>query len=296
MSTRLDAPVVLGVDESVLEGRALRWAAEQAHLEGRRLMLVNACGPVSGVPRQYGMGAMAGASPDRRRRGVAVLGRARAELRLTMPDVDIDLMFQVAEPRTLLIELSESAHLLVLGSRGRGSVRSHLLGSVGLALLRHSACPVVVHRPGRPGRVRRGVVVALDVTEDSTAVLHFAFRQASFRRRPLKIVHFVHDVRPALVGGPLVGDLSESTELEAPRVAEALAGFREQFPDVHVDVETPRGAPAEGLAALSNTADLTVVGSHQRGLLGRLFAGSVSGSLIEHGHGPIAVVPVAHRL
>ena len=53
MTTRSNAPIVLGVDSDALEGRTLRWAAEQAHLEGRRLKLVTAYGPVLAARREF---------------------------------------------------------------------------------------------------------------------------------------------------------------------------------------------------------------------------------------------------
>jgi len=292
MTTRSNAPIVLGVDQGTLEGRALRWAAEQAHLEGRRLKLVTASGAVSAAQWDYGVGPLPDSSAELNLRGGAVLDRARAELRLTAPYVEVDQMFQAADPSTLLIQLSGSAHLVIVGSRGRGTVRSHLLGSVALAVVRHAACPVVVHRPVYPGQVHRGIVVAAEATEDSTPVLSFAFRQASLRRLPLRVAHFVYDARSELVGTPMVGDLVATSEQHERLLAESLAGFREDFPDVHVSVRTPQGSPAAGLASLSKHADLTVLGRHRRGLVGRLLAGSVSGSVVQHGHGPIAIVPV----
>ena len=61
---------------------------------------------------------------------------------------------------------------------------------------------------------------------------------------------------------------------------------------MHVIVETLPGLlPEQGLVQLSRDADLTVVGTHQRGVLGRLLAGSVSESVLEHAIGPVAVVP-----
>ena len=45
---------------------------------------------------------------------------------------------------TELAAASAELDLLVLGSRGYGSVRSALLGSVSRALVRSAACPVVV--------------------------------------------------------------------------------------------------------------------------------------------------------
>jgi nucleotide-binding universal stress UspA family protein len=296
MNTKLDGAVVVGVAESVFKGQALRWAADQAQLEGRPVVLVNASGPVSGAYREYGMDAGPSTSASLRHHGEDLLGRARAVVEHAAPGVEVSQLFEVTDPRTLLIELSATAHMIVLGSRGRGAVRSHLLGSVGLAVVRHAGCPVVVHRPGsHPGLVQRGVIVAAEATEDSMPVLAFAFREASLRRLPLRVVHYVYDVRSELVGAPMVGDLTETTEMHARALSESLAGYRENYPDVHVTVETLLGVPEKGLGALSHEADLTVVGTHQRGVFGRMLAGSVSASVIEHARGPVAVVPTPSK-
>ena len=295
MNTQSQGAVVVGVAESVFKGWALRWAAEQAKLEGRSLTLVNGSGPVSGAWQEHGMDMLPNSSAPLREHGEQLLSRARAVVEKVAPSVPVNEIFGVVDPSTLLIQLSSTAHLLVLGSRGRGSVRSHLLGSVGLTVVRHAVCPVVVHRPGdHPGLVHRGVLVAADATQESTPVLAFAFRQASLRGIPLKVVHYVYDVRSALVGAPVGGSLSEDTDAHAVALSESLAGFGEMYPDVHVVVETLPGLlPEQGLVQLSRDADLTVVGTHQRGVLGRLLAGSVSESVLEHAIGPVAVVPTA---
>ncbi|ALU39351.1 universal stress protein UspA [Kocuria flava] len=49
-------------------------------------------------------------------------------------------------PAEQLIECSEGARMLVVGSRGRGGVAGMLLGSVGSALVSHARCPVLVVR------------------------------------------------------------------------------------------------------------------------------------------------------
>jgi nucleotide-binding universal stress UspA family protein len=46
-----------------------------------------------------------------------------------------------------LIETAKGADLLVVGSRGHGSVRGLLLGSVSQQCVHHAPCPVVVTRP-----------------------------------------------------------------------------------------------------------------------------------------------------
>ena len=47
MNTQSQGAVVVGVAESVFKGWALRWAAEQAQLEGRSLTLVNGSGSIN---------------------------------------------------------------------------------------------------------------------------------------------------------------------------------------------------------------------------------------------------------
>ena len=102
------------------------------------------------------------------------------------------------DPREQLLELSKRAALVVVGSRGRGKVRSLLLGSVGVALVRHSACPVVIHRPWNPGMVRNGIVVGADGSEESRSVLEFAYQQAALRNLPLTVLHCFPDGQAAM--------------------------------------------------------------------------------------------------
>lgn len=62
------------------------------------------------------------------------------------PDVTVRWVLVQGHPATSLVRASESAELLVVGSRGRGGFASLLLGSVSRSVLHRASCPVVVAR------------------------------------------------------------------------------------------------------------------------------------------------------
>ena len=292
MNTLRRGSIVVGVDESALAGQAVRWAAEQASLEGRSVRLVRAVLPVPPGRSDLAAVVQPGTLTSLRLHSEALLTQAHELVNGVAPEVEVEEQLEVTHPRTLLLDVASDAHLLVLGSRGRGPLLSHLLGSVGVGVVRRATCPVVVHRPGHPGRVRDGVVVAVDAGEDAAPVLEHAFHHASLRGLPLRVLHYVMDPRSALVGAPMVGDVGDLVSDDALVVSEAMAGLRERYPDVRVSVRLPVGLPDLDLARAAGRADLLVVGHHRRGIVDRLLSGTVSEAALEHATCPVLVVPV----
>lgn len=163
--------VVVGVDGSPSADRALDWAIELAGRQHRPLTL--AFGQDLDVLLDD---------------GISALEKARARVAERAPELTVHQAVRKSDPRVLLLELATEATAVVVGSRGRGPVRSLLLGSVSSAVSRHAACPVVVARPGHPGLVRHGVVVGADGGPDSHSTVEFAYRMASLYGMPLTIV------------------------------------------------------------------------------------------------------------
>ena len=63
-----------------------------------------------------------------------------------------------------------------------------------------------------------------------------------------------------------------------------------KYPDVAVSQEVVHGHPGRALVGLSARTDLVVIGRHTRHL-GRQGPGSARHAVLDHAHGPIAVVP-----
>ena len=134
--------VVVGVDGSDRSVPALEWAAGEAAAHGHALRVVTAWSiPVTalspgGLPAPYPIDEL---ESDARAAQDAVIAKA------TMP-AGLDVEHHVVEggPGAVLLDASEGADLVVIGSRGHGGFAGLLLGSVGQQVTGHAACPVVV--------------------------------------------------------------------------------------------------------------------------------------------------------
>lgn len=144
---RARRPIVVGVDGSPPSRRALAWAVNQARETGTPLVAVAAWE----LPAGYGW-------PVPIPEDVDYEGDVRAELESAVDEVvpdrsGLDITTQVVNghPAVVLQDMSASASLLVVGSRGHGGFTGMLLGSVSRHLTAHAACPVVVVREGGDG-------------------------------------------------------------------------------------------------------------------------------------------------
>jgi len=285
--------VVVGVDGSEAAAAALDWAVRQAALEGRPLSVVHACG-VPGAMQDF-------EDIVANERGLKSVGRSIAreavrDARLTDPTIGVESVVTMGHPETVLVEASESADLLVVGARGRGTVASALLGSVSATVARESHCPVVVVREfDEPpeGKDHRPVVVGVDGTPVSSAAVELAFRMASARRAPLTLLHATWDLREQASSVLDVRTFAEKVNLseeEERLVAETVAGLSEKYPDVAVTETYRRGEPVRRLVEASHGASLLVVGSRGRRVLATTLLGSVSRGVAERAYCPVAVV------
>jgi nucleotide-binding universal stress UspA family protein len=284
--------VAVGIDGSPPSQQALAEAVDIAVGEHRPLLLVHAVGSdearwtdPTGHDNRAGL-------EGRETPGLELLHAARAEAVRRSPDLEVQELLRVADPRDVLAAVSRHASMLVVGSRGRGPVRSMLLGSTSLAATRQAGCPVLVVRPYHRGTVRNGVLVGIDGSQDSVPALELAFRESSRRGLPVTVLHVVPRI-PRSVAEPTIYEVT-GDELEEHRmwVAEEMSGLQERHPDVVVHTEVVTGLPHDELVKRAERMNLVVVGAHRGGLASELVLGSVAASVVERAHAPVAVVPV----
>lgn len=154
MSTEHDAAagagtVVVGVDGSP----ASRVALDRALREGARLAVDVTAVAAYAQPDLWAaeIGSLA---PD-----LAEVGRqVRAALEKTVEEAvaeardegvhvpEVRLVVEAGSAADLLCRVAHGAELLVVGHRGRGALATRLIGSVGLGVVVHATCPVLVVR------------------------------------------------------------------------------------------------------------------------------------------------------
>lgn len=281
--------IVVGVDGSSSAEDATRWAAGESRRRRLPMSLVHAYPWAERIRRT---GKPESGTPDEelfRRQAREYLDRACALVREDTPDVEVTTALVDGRPVEVLTARAPEAELIVLGSRGLGGVSGLLLGSVAVGLVSHAPCPVVIVRGQVATADDAPVVVGLDDSSHTDAVLAFGYDYAALHGAPLLVVRTWDDapVHPAtamiLDGDAICAD-------ERLQLAEQLAGWREKYPDVVVRTQVTIDRPAHALLAASEGARIVLVGARGRGGMAGLLLGSTSQALIHRAACPVAVV------
>lgn len=281
-------PIVVGVDGSEHARAATRWAARAAAERDVPLQLICASPP----PPPFGV---ATALPqdfyeDRTRVAQQILTEATEIARATVGGhpLDIQREFHTAPPARVLLNASESARMVVLGSRGLGEFTGGLVGSVSSSVAAHASCPVTVLRGPAPGE--GPVVVGVDGSETSMLAIAHAFDEASRWGAPLVAAHAWSDLSFRHVMG-LDRNLpwQDFETEEAATLAQSLAGWQERYPDVEVTRVLDPDRPVHLLQRVSEDARLLVVGSRGRGGFRGMLLGSTSRSLLHSVECPVMI-------
>ncbi|WP_410582552.1 universal stress protein [Amycolatopsis sp. lyj-108] len=284
-------PIVVGVDGSTSAAQAARWAAREAARRSAPLVIVHASAPVPvAVPHAMALGPYRHALEEQGRQWLA---EATAAVKETAPDVMVSTELSIGGAAEQLIGRSASAELVALGSRGLGGFTGLMVGSIAAAVATHGHCPVVVVRGADAQTEPRQdgpVVVGMDGSPASQAAVPFAFEAASSRDAPLVAVHAWSDLPIATVWD-LAADWGAIEQQETKLLAQWLAEYQTQYPDVPVEQVVARDRPAHILLDHAKSAQLVVVGSRGRGGFRGLLLGSTGQALIYHAACPVAVVP-----
>ncbi|MEO8828143.1 universal stress protein [Lapillicoccus sp.] len=285
--------VVVGVDGSVTADLAVAWAAEYAGALRSPLRIVTAYPPDASAEE------IRAATDDGRKAGTHALrlawqhldDAARSATTALGPDLQLETVPVPGSPTSVLLDESQRAAILVVGSRRLGRVHRVFSVSTGATSAAKAACPVVVVREA-VSRSLSGTRVVVGVEgPDSGSAAAFAFEQAHRFGAGLTAVHS-WTLNSADLGS-LVSPQAQRQRLQTRSQAlldEVLTPLAAAYPDVDVRRYVVEGSAPERLVELSENARLLVVGSRGLSPLSAMVLGSVSREVVAHAHCPVAVI------
>jgi len=189
-----------------------------------------------------------------------------------------------------------SATLVVVGSRGLGTISATLLGSVSAELVDIAPCPVLVARSAGV----RGIVFATDGSPSAETAEAFLSNLPVASEVPVRVVSSAEVLRlwtagiaPTMHHQALVAKAEYETEMRQSHAAIAAASSaRLAAHGIDARPEVRSGDPAVEVlgAATAAGADLIVLGSRGQTGLTRLILGSVARRVLHHAAGSVLVV------
>jgi nucleotide-binding universal stress UspA family protein len=268
--------VAVGVDESPESAAATRFAVRAANDRGLDLLLIHAyLQPNFTIPVDQRTLDACRESAERLVRQVAA--------QLVLPNtMRIRSEVQPRMPASLLLDVARRVPLLVVGQDHPTWDKRLLFGRVAAQVAQRSDCPVAVVPSG--WRVistdsHHPVVIALEGTSPARPALHFAFEQAVAGGSRLVALHVT----------PYRSRQADITERTAS-LTELLAGWKQDYPGVNVDVLVVRGDEEGSLLRWSNSAAAVVVERPHRHWWNP-WTHSVIGTVLSRTHCPLIIVP-----
>ncbi|MGZ4511082.1 MAG: universal stress protein [Mycobacterium sp.] len=281
--------IVVGVDGSPASDAAVRWAAHEAVMRSMPMDLVHV---VARTVFSSVDGPTITQLQINEARQILATSREIAEKAAGSMPLDIRTGMQYDGIVPTLVDASTEAWMIVVGSRGLDALEGHLLGSVSSQLIHHAHCPTaIVHDPQSVQQEIRDdapVLVGIDGSPASEPATALAFDEASRRGVPLVALHAWSDVGVFAIAGM---DWRKYRDEGEEVLAERLAGWHDQYPDVRVQRKLVCDVPARWLIDESKSAQLVIVGSRGRGGHPEKHLGSVGHAVAHSARVPVIITP-----
>ncbi|MGI9616479.1 MAG: universal stress protein [Acidimicrobiales bacterium] len=279
--------MVVGIDGSPCSTKALQWA--EANVD--RFGLIQ---PVSALQTPWWAFSPTAFGATTPPSSMEFQAEAEKVARQALSQVDPT---KLLEPLTVhgltgpnLVTIGETASLIVVGTRGRGSLAAGVLGSVSLHCVNHAKVPVVVVPPDAtvPSGFDR-VVVGVDGSDSSIAALRWALRNTSSTSEIVAVYGWERD-------SSAVSDVASMAQDKLDELAQELIedtvdrARRLEQSDRAVTLLPQCDDPRVVLREAAANADLLVVGARGRRGVAYLLLGSVASAVVNHPMVPTVVV------
>ena len=221
-----------------------------------------------------------------------------ARERLARPGLGVEAAVLRGRPATAIVDRARSmpADLIVVGSRGHGTIESMLLGSVSAEVVDRAPAPVLVARGDKTSRV----VLAWDGSSCSTRAADLLRTWPIFAGAAVRVTSVADVEVPWWTGFPVDGspellsiyaDAASASRKQHDELArEMTAELRAAGLAAEADRREGDAATEILAAARAFKADVVVMGTHGRTGLSRLVLGSVARNVLQHATCSVLIV------
>lgn len=220
----------------------------------------------------------------------------KARAQLSRPGLEVVAAVLRGRPATAVVDAAKNmqADLIVMGSRGHGTIESMVLGSVSAEVVDHATVPVLVAR----GPTIRRIVLAWDGSSCASAAADLIRTWPILAGSAIRVVSVADVEIPWWTGFPAAGtpqllpiyaDAANASRREHDELAREMTALLRSAGHAAEADRREGDAATELLAAAKEwKADLIVMGTHGRTGLARLVLGSVARNVLHHA--PCSVV------
>jgi nucleotide-binding universal stress UspA family protein len=259
--------VVVGLTDEHLAVAAVDWVIERARWKPIRIRLVTAIDPLASSPD---------ATQD-------LLGSAVSRIGDAAPGTSVETALVNGAILHELLERSESADLLVIGSHPDPGIREGRTESFPVSLAARSRCAVVIV-PDDWSTRDGPIVVGVDAEGTSDGAALFAAREAVESDRELEIVHTWEPwAAPRTRSEHVTHGLGLKATVDLVRAA---------FPAARVRGVLKEAEAHEGIIASSRAAHLVVLGTFGLGKETGVVLGVIHQEIMIQGGVPLCIVPL----
>jgi len=214
--------------------------------------------------------------------------------------VTTEMPVGVPGPEITYLAETKGCKLVVVGSHGHSAARDIALGHVPVDVVHRSKLPILVVRlqilEGEPvcyrvveAEMLSNVLYATDFSETAERAFKYVeeFAQNGCKKMTLMHVQDVSRIRPYL------GDrLQEFNEIDRSRLERMASRLRDLGVE-DIDLRIPYGAPAKEIVdhVKSHCSSIVVMGTHGRGFIADIFAGSVAHNVVRLSESPVLLIP-----
>ncbi|MDQ4138044.1 MAG: universal stress protein [Actinomycetota bacterium] len=222
-----------------------------------------------------------------------VLLEAEDQARTTAPGVQVTTSMLHGVPAAELVQESEGASMLVVGTDKSTKMAGIVYGTLPLRVAAKAHCPVVVVPRTWQSRASGPVVLGVGDEDPSREAADFAAREALVRQTPLELLHVwasspIYPVPVRQHVGHLHDSIRHWHEEVVTQTANAIRGA---FPGLEVTERLVEGPRIPHIIEEGERAQLLVVG-RRGGIFRGLVLGSAAHDVLMNPPCPVAVVPV----